>query len=308
MFLKFLRETSLNTMRIFLHGRPIEGFVSKVIADPFKARSDVRLQEQYEFYRKNRHLLLLNKSQRIVLNFILTRDYNILVNELPHFYYLTVKYGCPVYCIPSLTGMNPKDYKSGDFIVDKGGLCVESKSYVLLRQEKLSDIRAQFSLNSLNSILHFNIFYGSLNSDLVLADCLQVLKELRFQQNNINLMSLTEFKLYHTEEHLIKFFKTYNMSWFLYKEIQYSHISLQLNKIISHTENKDAIALCYKYLYALEAEKKNLSFSGSKKQNKTQFIEDFNLSQVDETYYNNICDSEAPEDFMPDVNDWFSED
>lgn len=308
MFLKFIRETSLNTMRIFFHGRPIEGFVKKVISDPFKARSDVRLQEQYEFYRKNKHLLLLNKSQRIVLNFILLRDFETMVNELPHFFLLTIKHNCPVYSLPSFSGMNPVDLKSGDFVVSNLGVCVESKSYAFLRLEKINSIKLQYGLNTTNSTLLLNIFFGLVESDLIKSNYMSALEELNFQPFNINLISIADLQLLHTEQNIFKFFNMYNISWFIYKDKQYDCITLQLQQIINCSRDHNAVTLSKKYLEIIENERKNIFSTRGRKKSKLKFVEDFNLNQVDLTYYDNLSDLETPEDFISDVGDWFSED
>jgi hypothetical protein len=64
-----------------------------------------------------------------------------MVNELPHFFYLTLKYQCAVHSIPNAGCLNPADYKSGDLFVDKFGISVETKSHSFFRFIHFHDLK-----------------------------------------------------------------------------------------------------------------------------------------------------------------------
>lgn len=302
--------TIYQNIKLMLYGRPLEPYVASIVRDPFKARHDVMLKQQYDFYRKNKNFLLLNKGQRIILNFMLLRDYETMVNELPHFVYLSLKYKSPVYSVPSLPHLNPVDFKSGDFIVDKNNISIEAKSYARLHPAALSDLDQQFGRSCFNSKLHLNILYGIYYREGIESLYLSSLTKISFRRENINILSLENLNASTTGAEISTFFKIYNFSWFAYKERQYFHISSKLQEVISNSSQEKEIKICKSQLSILQNQKKQFLSSQTLtiKKHNLKIVEDFDLSKVDETYYNNMPDDQSPEDFMSDITDWFSED
>jgi hypothetical protein len=156
----------VTNVRLTFFGRPITKFVQEIVQNPFSARTDLVLKQKYHFYKQRYPFLVLNKGERIILNFILVRDYETMVNELPHFFYLTLKYQSAIHSVPNVGCLNPADYKSGDLIVEKFGISVKTKSHFFFCFANFYDLKTQYALNPVINPIWLNLLYAKKQAEL----------------------------------------------------------------------------------------------------------------------------------------------
>ncbi len=84
-----------------------------------------------------------------------------MVNELPHFFYLTVKKRSVVYSIPDFVFLNPSDYKSGDLVVQSTGQTYELKTHKVLGTFTTFELKHQYGKSLSNSEISLNVFFSN---------------------------------------------------------------------------------------------------------------------------------------------------
>lgn len=308
-FVDSLKSAMLYT-KVLATGYPVKKFTHKIVQNPFLARNDVELQLAHSYYRMVANSLVFMKpSDRVLLNFIVTRTYANVVNELPHVLYHSKQKGSRLYTIPSERYFNPKDYKAGDAVVHATGESLEFKTKKNLTTNGAHTIAKQFEhVNLAEHKLGLSVVYNGLFPDFDRDAYLRTLLNVGFQEKNIHLISQSECSSMFADPLSIdSALQHYNVKWSVYLKEHKFYVEQHLQKVVQYTQQQDIKEEAHRLLTLMQESKlAPNTIIDPKKVLKS--ITHFKGYDMDGTHIASLGLVEEPEDIFSDVTDWFDSD
>lgn len=313
----FIKFGSL--FKLYAFGFPVKKFVYGVLKDPYSAQNNGRLNSIFNYYKSNPNIMFFgSRSDKILLNFILQKDYKTFIRKCPHFFMLVLKSNVPVHVIPSAEIFNPSDFKSGDAIVAATGQRVEFKTFTYLHDNRSLYLAKQFGGNKTNSSLCLSVLYKSV---LPATEPLYItpggfkasLLSLGFDISKVDVFSVEHLQSFLLEPtYLVKFFKVLDVSYSSYVDQHFNMLESTLKDVISFSTQRDIQKKAKAYLAGLQAERLDY-FNGTSLNNRTRTVTKFTnmrdipdletLAQIDAEIAE--AEDECPEDIMSTVVSWF---